>query len=66
MHVYIHLENINNSEREYKGMETKYEGNIRIGDRKSRLLSLGIELGVVEGEVGGGWDDWVMGTEGGS
>ena len=26
-----------------------------------RLLTLGNELGVVEGEVGGG--DWVMGTE---
>lgn len=31
-----------------------------------RLLTLGSELGVVEGEVGGGWGDWVMGTEGGT
>ena len=31
-----------------------------------RLLTLGNEQGIVEGEVGGGWDDWVMGTEGGT
>ena len=29
-----------------------------------RHLTLGNEQGVVEGEVGGGWGDWVMGTEG--
>ena len=28
-----------------------------------RLLTLGNELGVVEGEVGGGGGDWVAGTE---
>ena len=29
-----------------------------------RLLTLGNEQGVVEGEVGGGgWGDWVTGTE---
>ena len=27
-----------------------------------RDLTLGNEQGVVEGEVGGGWGDWVMGT----
>ena len=31
-----------------------------------RLLTLGNEQGVVEREVGGGWGDWVMGTEGGT
>ena len=31
-----------------------------------RLLILGNEQGVMEGEVGGGQDDWVMGTEGGT
>ena len=32
-----------------------------------RLLTLGNKLGVVEGEVGGGWGgDWVMGTDGGT
>ena len=31
-----------------------------------RLLTLGNEQGVVEGEVRGVWGDWVMGTEGGS
>ena len=29
-----------------------------------RLLTLGNQQGVVEGEVGGGWDNWVTGTEG--
>ena len=33
VYVLIHLENINNSEREYKGMEKKCVGNIRNGDR---------------------------------
>ena len=31
-----------------------------------RLLTLGNELGVVEGEEGGGRGDWVAGTEGGT
>ena len=31
--VLIQLVNINNSEREYKGMEKKCVGNIRNGDR---------------------------------
>ena len=39
-------------------------GNIRKGDRHERLLTLGNELGVVEGEEGGEWGDWVTGTEG--
>lgn len=47
--------NINNSEREYKGREKKCVGNIRKGDRTQRLLTLGNELGVVEGEKGRGW-----------
>ena len=29
-----------------------------------RHVTLGNEQGVVEGEVGGGWGDWVMGNEG--
>ena len=32
-YVLIHLGNINNSEREYKGREKKCVGNIRKGDR---------------------------------
>ena len=31
-----------------------------------RLLTLGNKQWVAEGEVGGGWGDWVMGTEGGT
>ena len=31
-----------------------------------RLPTLGNEQGVVEREVGGGWGDWVTGTEGGT
>ena len=54
MCVLIHLGNINNTEREYKGREKKCVGNIRKGDRTERLLTLGNELGMVEGE-GGGW-----------
>ena len=53
--VLIHLGNINNCEREYKGREKKCVGNIRKGDRTQRLLTLGNELGVVEGEKGRGW-----------
>ena len=34
--------------------------------KHERHLTLGNEQGVVEGEVEGGWDDWVMGTEGGT
>ena len=34
--------------------------------KHERHLTLGNEQGVVEGEVGGGWGDWVMGNEGGS
>ena len=33
VYVLIHLGNINNSEREYKGREKKCVGNIRKGDR---------------------------------
>ena len=31
-----------------------------------RLLTLGNEQGVAEGEVGEGWGDWGTGTEGGT
>ena len=31
-----------------------------------KYLTLGYEQGVVEGEVGRGWGDWVTGTEGGT
>ena len=34
--------------------------------KHERLLTLGNEQGVVEGEVGGGWGDWVTGTERGT
>ena len=33
LYVLIHVGNINNSEREYKGREKKWVGNIRKGDR---------------------------------
>ena len=33
--------------------------------KHERHLTLGNKQGVVEREVGGGWGDWVMGTEGG-
>ena len=34
--------------------------------RRKRLLTRGNELGVVEGEEGGGGGEWVTGTEGGT
>ena len=34
--------------------------------KHERPLTLGNEQGVVEGEVGRGWGDWVMDTEGGT
>ena len=37
-------------------------GNFLLPEHE-RLLTLGSELGVVEGEVGRGWGDWVTGTE---
>ena len=55
MYVLIHLGNIDNS-----------KGNIREGRRnvweiseretEHKLLTLGKELGVIEGEEGGGWE----------
>ena len=41
-------------------------GNIREETEHERLLTLGNKLGVVEGEVGGDWGDWVTGPEGGT
>ena len=65
MYVLIHLGNINNSEREYRGREKKCVGNIRKGDN-IKTPTLGNELGVMEGEEGRGPCEWVMGTEGGT
>ena len=49
-----------------KGERRKYEWEISERETEhERLLTLGNE-GVVEGEVGGGWGDWVTGTEGGT
>ena len=45
--------NINNSEREYKGRRSVWEISERETEHE-RLLTLGNELGVVEGEEGGG------------
>ena len=45
-------------------MEKKRLGNIRKGERSLRLLTLGKELGVLEGEENGGWGEWVTSTEG--
>ena len=44
------------NEWEISGRETQHE----------RLLTLGTELGVVEGEVGRWWGDWETGTERGT
>ena len=42
--------------------KNKWEISERETEHES-LLTLGNELGVVEGEVGGGGSDWVAGTE---
>ena len=34
--------------------------------KHERLLTLGNEQGIVEREVGRGWGDWVLDTEGGT
>ena len=44
--------NIRNSERDYRGKERKWVGDIREGDKHERLLTLGNKQGVVKGEVG--------------
>ena len=38
-------------------------GKIRDGDKHEGLLTLGNEQGIVEGEAGWIWGDWVIGTE---
>ena len=55
-----------NSERE-KGerRENEWEISERVIEHE-RLLTLGNEQEVVEGEVVGGWGDWVTGTEWGT
>ena len=53
--------------KENKGERRKNEWEISERETEhERLLTLGNELEVVEGEVGGGGGDWVMGTEGGT
>lgn len=47
-----------------KGKRRKNEWEVSERETEhERLLTLGHELGVVEGEVGGGWGDWVTGIE---
>ena len=36
------------------------------GSQNIKTPNSGNELGVVEGEEGGGWGEWVAGTEGGT
>ena len=50
-HIHLFFKTFN--EWEISERETEHE----------RLLTLGNELGVVEGEVAGGGGDWVTGTE---
>ena len=44
--------------------ENEWEISVRVTEQE-RLLTLGNEQGVVEGEGAAGWGDWVTGTEGG-
>ena len=52
MYVLIHLGNINNSEREYRGMEKKCVGNIRDGRQNIKTPNSGKRTG--GGGRGGG------------
>ena len=49
-------------ENKGKGRKNEWEISERETEHE-RLLTLGNELKVVEGEVGGGRGDWVTGTE---
>ena len=42
--------------------ENEWEISVRVTEHE-RLLTLGNQQGVMEGEVGQGWGDWVTGTE---
>ena len=48
-----------------KRRENEWEKSERV-TKHERLLTLGNEQVEVEGEVAGGWDNWVTGTEGGT
>ena len=61
LYVLIHLGNINNSEREYRGREKKCVGNIRKGDRTLKTANSGKRTG--GGGRGGGRGVRVSGTE---
>ena len=45
--------------------QNELEISVRV-TKHERYLTLGNERVVVVGEVGRGWGDWVMGTEGGT
>ena len=50
-----------------KGERRKNEWEISERETEhERLLTLGNEQGMVEGELAGRWDDWEMGTEEGT
>ena len=64
MYVLIHLGNINNSEREYKGREKKCVGNKRKGRQNLTTPNSGKRTRG-DGRGGGrGWGESMMGTDG--
>ena len=59
--------NIKKIVKRNKGERRKNEWEISERETEhERLLILGNEQGVVDGEVGGGGGDWVTGTKGGT
>ena len=46
------------------GKGEKNEGEI--SERETELLTPGYKLGVMDGEEGGVWSEWMTGTEGGT
>ena len=64
--VCTHTGSIRNSERDYREKrENEWEKLERV-TKHERLLTLRNEQRVVEGEVGGGWGNWVISTEEGT
>ena len=57
------MRNIRNSERDYKERRGTEWEKLERETNHERLLTLGNKQRVVEGELAGGWGNWVMGTQ---
>ena len=58
------MQNIGNSTEDHRGREGKLNGKSSERDKNhERLLTIGKNLGLLEGRWVGGWDNWVMGIK---